>query len=112
MWVNSLTNPTIEPVLRPVMPELLDALSSHLKKNPSFGNAYGILAMKLLAKLSGVNRKYLSRPKILPINEYAEDSLQIKIKFIGNGKKEKKDNEEIKIHEKKDNEDIKMKGKK
>lgn len=56
MWVDSLRTQSIEPILKPVMPELMLALFSHLRPAPYL---HGMLAMKILAKLGGLNRSHL-----------------------------------------------------
>ncbi|KAL9657302.1 hypothetical protein ABK040_011522 [Willaertia magna] len=57
MMVTSLRNESLEPILKPVISELLKALFSHLRPQPY---QYGPLAMKILAKLGGTNRQYMN----------------------------------------------------
>jgi len=80
MWVNTLRTESLEPILRPVMPELLVALFSHLKPQP---HPFGILSMKILAKLGGMNRKYLIQPN-MTFDPHSNDlgSLAVTVQFI------------------------------
>jgi transformation/transcription domain-associated protein len=78
IWVNSLRIESLEPILKPVMPELLNALFSHLKPAPY---QYGNLAMRILAKLGGINRKYIAQPSLMEIHECGEDALTFKVQF-------------------------------
>lgn len=79
-WLESSKPENFEPILKPVMPELLNALFSHLKPNPY---PHGMSAMKILAKLGGINRKYLTEPIVHEINENPDEALFLKIKFNG-----------------------------
>lgn len=97
MWVNTLRTESLEPILRPVMPELLVALFSHLRPIP---HQFGMLSMKILAKLGGMNRfafylcscshhcrKYLTQPSIPDDRDKADAGLKIQINFIHRVKK-------------------------
>lgn len=77
-WLESSKPENFEPILKPVMPELLIALFSHLKPSPY---PHGMSAMKILAKLGGINRKYLTEPIVHEINENPDEALFIKMKF-------------------------------
>lgn len=56
-WVTSLRNESLEAILKPVIPDLLKALFTHLKPQ-HYSN--GSNAMRLLAKLGGTHRQYMS----------------------------------------------------
>ena len=79
LWVTSLRNESLEPILKPVIPDLLKALFTHLKPHPY---PFGSLAMRLLAKLGGTHRQYMS--ELTTVNtKNTTNSLFFNMKFNG-----------------------------
>lgn len=88
-WVDSLKTDVLEPFLKPIMPELLIALFSHLRP-PGPQHQHGVLAMRILAKLGGHNRKYFSQSSCVEIHKNPEEGMQVLINFnTGNETKKK-----------------------
>ncbi|KAG2374407.1 hypothetical protein C9374_010691 [Naegleria lovaniensis] len=80
LWVTSLRNESLEAILKPVIPDLLKALFTHLKPQH---HANGATAMRLLAKLGGTHRQYMSELTSVHTKEYA-NSLFFNINLKGN----------------------------
>uniref|UniRef100_A0A6U0LAK3 Non-specific serine/threonine protein kinase n=1 Tax=Percolomonas cosmopolitus TaxID=63605 RepID=A0A6U0LAK3_9EUKA len=78
LWVKSLRRESIEVLFKPVMPEIIHALFSHLKPAPY---RYGEVAMKILATLGGNNRKFLSNPTVTAHMNDFKDGLNLSIRF-------------------------------
>lgn len=80
LWVTSLRNESLEAILKPVIPDLLKALFTHLKPQH---HANGATAMRLLAKLGGTHRQYMSELTSVNTKEHS-NSLFFNINFKGN----------------------------
>ena len=78
IWLDTLKSDVLEPILEPVMPELIQALLSHLKTQP---HAYGSAAIRILAKLGGKNRRYLTDSLSMDTNERTEEGLKVLVSF-------------------------------
>lgn len=85
LCVDNLTADYLDPIMAPVMPELMAALWSHLKPTP-YSHLHSHTTMRILGKLGGRNRKYLNSAPNLTFQPYADDSSSIDIKLIGTSK--------------------------
>ncbi|EFC49986.1 predicted protein [Naegleria gruberi] len=79
LWVTSLRNESLEAILKPVIPDLLKALFSHLKPPPY---PHGSAVMKLLAKLGGSHRQYMS--ELTSVSVKSPNALFLNINFNSN----------------------------
>ena len=85
LCVDNLTAEYLDPIMAPVIDELMTALWDHLRPNP-YSHYHAHTTMRILGKLGGRNRKFLSGPPQLSFKRYADDECSIDIKFIGSSK--------------------------
>ncbi|KAL8839523.1 MAG: hypothetical protein Q9176_004384 [Flavoplaca citrina] len=85
LCVDNLTAEYLDPIMAPVIDELMTALWDHLRPNP-YSHYHAHTTMRILGKLGGRNRKFLSGPPQLTFKPYADDEPSIDIKFIGSSK--------------------------
>ncbi|KAK5200535.1 transcription-associated protein 1, partial [Cryomyces antarcticus] len=71
--------------MAPVIDELMAALWDHLRPNP-YSHFHAHTTMRILGKLGGRNRKFLSRPPELEYKPYADDESSIDIRVVGSAK--------------------------
>ncbi|KAF2229771.1 hypothetical protein EV356DRAFT_580549 [Viridothelium virens] len=82
LCVDNLTADYLDPIMAPVIDELMAALWRHLRPAP-YTHFHAHTTMRILGKLGGRNRKFLNRPPPLDYKEYADDECSIDIKMIG-----------------------------
>ena len=82
LCVDNLTADYLDPIMAPVIDELMAALWAHLRPQP-YSHFLSHTTMRILGKLGGRNRKFLSRPPSLEYKDYADDECSIDIKMIG-----------------------------
>ncbi|CAO3698502.1 unnamed protein product [Rhizopus microsporus] len=81
---NDNLNPEfLDPVMEPVMHELITSLYKLLRPLPH-NQQYSQIAMRILGKLGGRNRRILSIPPVLDYKEPIEDGLSLEIIFDPN----------------------------
>jgi transformation/transcription domain-associated protein len=85
LCVDNLTADYLDPIMAPVMDELMSALWEHLRPNP-YSHFHAHTTMRILGKLGGRNRKFLNHPPELSWREYADDECSVDVKLIGSNK--------------------------
>ncbi|KAI4146146.1 MAG: hypothetical protein L6R39_003563 [Caloplaca ligustica] len=85
LCVDNLTAEYLDPIMGPVIDELMTALWDHLRPNP-YSHYHAHTTMRILGKLGGRNRKFLNGPPQLTHKPYADDECSIDIKFVGTSK--------------------------
>ncbi|KAL8725777.1 MAG: hypothetical protein Q9166_007142 [cf. Caloplaca sp. 2 TL-2023] len=85
LCVDNLTAEYLDPIMAPVIDELMTALWEHLRPNP-YNHFHAHTTMRILGKLGGRSRKFLNGPPQLTFKSYADDEPSIDIRFIGSSK--------------------------
>lgn len=85
LCVDNLTADYLDPIMAPIMDELMTALWDHLKPNP-YSHFHAHTTMRILGKLGGRNRKFLNHAPQLAFNNSADDDPSIDIRLIGSSK--------------------------
>ncbi|KAL1304180.1 hypothetical protein AAFC00_000604 [Neodothiora populina] len=85
LCVDNLTADYLDPIIAPVIDELMSALWDHLKPQP-YSHFHAHTTMRILGKLGGRNRKFLIQPPPLDYKPYSDDEASYDIKLIGSHK--------------------------
>ncbi|EFE39399.1 hypothetical protein TRV_05919 [Trichophyton verrucosum HKI 0517] len=85
LCVDNLTADYLDPIMAPIMDELMTALWDHLRPNP-YSHFHAHTTMRILGKLGGRNRKFLNHPPELSFQQYSDDTPSMDIKLIGSNK--------------------------
>lgn len=85
LCVDNLTADYLDPIMAPVINDLMSALWDHLRPTP-YNHFHAHSTMRILGKLGGRNRKFLNGPPSLDFRTYADDECSIDIKLIGSMK--------------------------
>ncbi|KAF2021383.1 hypothetical protein BU24DRAFT_487816 [Aaosphaeria arxii CBS 175.79] len=85
LCVDNLTADYLDPIMAPVIDELMAALWEHLKPNP-YSHFHAHTTMRILGKLGGRNRKFITGPPELEYKKFADDRSSIDIRLIGSSK--------------------------
>ena len=85
LCVDNLTAEYLDPIMAPVIDDLMTALWDHLKPNP-YSHFLSHTTMRILGKLGGRNRKFLTGPPELEYKSFADDGCSIDIRLIGSNK--------------------------
>lgn len=85
LCVDNLTADYLDPIMAPIIDELMTALWDHLRPNP-YSHFHAHTTMRILGKLGGRNRKFLNHPPSLSFEQFADDSPSIDVKLIGSNK--------------------------
>jgi transformation/transcription domain-associated protein len=81
---NDNLNPEfLDQIMAPVMKELMDALWSHLRPLP-YSQQHSHIAMRILGKLGGRNRRMLNSPPSLDFEKQIESGVSVEIVFDPN----------------------------
>ena len=83
LCVDNLTSDFLDPILNPVISDLMTALRAHLKPTSAGGTVHAHLVVRILGKLGGRNRQYLSEPTNLNYDVSPEHDPGILIEFNG-----------------------------
>ncbi|KAI1736178.1 FAT domain-containing protein [Xylaria scruposa] len=85
LCVDNLTADYLDPIMAPVIEELMNALFEHLKPHP-YSHFHAHTTMRILGKLGGRNRKFMT--ETLPVNyqRYADDPSSFDMRLIGSKK--------------------------
>ncbi|KAL4904464.1 hypothetical protein BDW74DRAFT_31128 [Aspergillus multicolor] len=86
LCVDNLTADYLDPIMAPIMDELMTALFDHLRPHP-YNHFHAHTTMRILGKLGGRNRKFLSHPPDLTFEQFADDAPSFDIKLIGPSEK-------------------------
>ena len=87
LCVDNLTADYLDPIMAPVIEELMTALFDHLRPNP-YSHFHAHTTMRILGKLGGRNRKFMDGAPGLTFQQYSDDITTIDLKLIG-AKKER-----------------------
>ncbi|PNY27116.1 Transcription-associated protein 1 [Tolypocladium capitatum] len=85
LCVDNLTADYLDPIMAPVIDELMTALFNHLKPHP-YSHFHAHTTMRILGKLGGRNRKFMTGAVPLTYKGYADDSTSFKVRLIGSRK--------------------------
>ncbi|GAB7342824.1 hypothetical protein MBLNU457_g0953t2 [Dothideomycetes sp. NU457] len=85
LCVDNLTADYLDPIVAPVIDELMSALWDHLKPQP-YNHFHSHNTMRILGKLGGRNRKFLTSPPKLDYRPYADDEASFDIRLIGSSR--------------------------
>lgn len=85
LCVDNLTADYLDPIMAPVIDELMAALWEHLRPNP-YSHFHAHTTMRILGKLGGRNRKFLTGPPELVYKSYSDDESSLDIRLIGSTK--------------------------
>ncbi|KAF2646609.1 hypothetical protein P280DRAFT_464812 [Massarina eburnea CBS 473.64] len=85
LCVDNLTADYLDPIMAPVIDELMAALWEHLKPQP-YSHFHAHTTMRILGKLGGRNRKFVTGPPALEFKPYADDQSSVDIRLIGSTK--------------------------
>lgn len=82
LCVDNLTADYLDPIISPVIEDLMAALWDHLKPLP-YNHVHSHTTMRILGKLGGRNRRFLTGPPSLSYKLYADDECSVNIKLHG-----------------------------
>lgn len=82
LCVDNLTADYLDPIMAPVIDDLMAALWDHLKPLP-YNHVHSHTTMRILGKLGGRNRRFLTHPPPLPYKLYADDACSVNVKLHG-----------------------------
>ncbi|KEY73370.1 hypothetical protein S7711_01483 [Stachybotrys chartarum IBT 7711] len=85
LCVDNLTADYLDPIMAPVIDELMTALFDHLRPHP-YSHFHAHTTMRILGKLGGRNRKFMTGAVPLSYKEYADDSSSFDLRLIGSKK--------------------------
>ncbi|PSR77484.1 hypothetical protein BD289DRAFT_398006 [Coniella lustricola] len=85
LCVDNLTADYLDPIMAPVMDELMTALFDHLKPAP-YQHFHAHTTLRILGKLGGRNRKYLTDAVPLDYKPFIDDSPSFDLRLIGSKK--------------------------
>ena len=85
LCVDNLTADYLDPIMAPVMEDLMQALWDHLCPAP-YNHFHSHTTMRILGKLGGRNRKFLTNPPKLEFRPYADDAPSFDVRLIGSTK--------------------------
>jgi transformation/transcription domain-associated protein len=82
LCVDNLTAEYLDPIMAPVINELMTALWNHLRPSP-YSHFFAHTTMRILGKLGGRNRKFLTGSPELSFRTFADDESSIDVKLVG-----------------------------
>ncbi|KAL9093662.1 MAG: hypothetical protein Q9159_000191 [Coniocarpon cinnabarinum] len=82
LCVDNLTADYLDPIMAPVIDDLMAALWSHLKPGP-YNHFHSHTTMRILGKLGGRNRKFLEGPPQLHYEDYSDLPPSVDLKLLG-----------------------------
>lgn len=85
LCIDNLTGDFLDPILKPVLRDLMEALHSHLKPLPG-SHHHAHTTIRILGKLGGRNRRLLDETPHLKYTNYCEDAT-IGVSFSGRPKR-------------------------
>jgi len=85
LCVDNLTADYLDPIMAPVIDDLMTALWDHLRPNP-YSHFHAHTTMRILGKLGGRNRKFLNGPPALTFQKFADDHCSVDIRLVGSSK--------------------------
>ncbi|KAL2760646.1 hypothetical protein ACRALDRAFT_1073586 [Sodiomyces alcalophilus JCM 7366] len=85
LCVDNLTADYLDPIMAPVIDELMTALFDHLRPHP-YSHFHAHTTMRILGKLGGRNRKYITGPQPLDFKDFADDPTTFDVRLVGSKK--------------------------
>lgn len=85
LCVDNLTADYLDPIMAPVVDELMTALFDHLKPAP-YTHFHAHTTLRILGKLGGRNRKYMTDAIPLDYQQFIDDHPSFDLKLIGSKK--------------------------
>ncbi len=85
LCVDNLTADYLDPIMAPVIDEVMTALFDHLRPNP-YSHFHAHTTMRILGKLGGRNRKFMTGTPGLDFKQYSDDRSSIDLKLNGSKK--------------------------
>ncbi|KAH8199804.1 hypothetical protein TruAng_006027 [Truncatella angustata] len=85
LCVDNLTADYLDPIMAPVIEELMNALFEHLKPHP-YSHFHAHTTMRILGKLGGRNRKFMTDALPVTYQRYADDPSSFDMRLIGSKK--------------------------
>ncbi|KAK2759686.1 histone acetylase complex subunit, partial [Colletotrichum kahawae] len=85
LCVDNLTADYLDPIMAPVIDELMTALFDHLKPHP-YSHFHAHTTMRILGKLGGRNRKFMTDAQPLTYKNFADDPTSFDIRLVGSKK--------------------------
>jgi transformation/transcription domain-associated protein len=85
LCVDNLTADYLDPIMAPVIDELMTALFDHLRPNP-YSHFHAHTTMRILGKLGGRNRKFMTRAPELTFQQFSDDRCSFDLRLIGSKK--------------------------
>lgn len=85
LCVDNLTADYLDPIMAPVIDELMTALFDHLRPTP-YSHFHAHTTMRILGKLGGRNRKFMTGAPSLTFQQYSDDVTSFDLKLIGSKK--------------------------
>ncbi|KAI5862854.1 hypothetical protein GGS23DRAFT_569784, partial [Durotheca rogersii] len=82
LCVDNLTADYLDPIMAPVIEDLMNALFEHLKPHP-YSHFHAHTTMRILGKLGGRNRKSMTEPIPVDYQKYADDPSSFDLRLIG-----------------------------
>lgn len=82
LCVDNLTADYLDPIMAPVMDELMTALFDHLKPAP-YTHFHAHTTLRILGKLGGRNRKYMTDALPLDYQQFIDDPSSFDVRLIG-----------------------------
>lgn len=85
LCVDNLTADYLDPIMSPVIDELMTALFDHLKPHP-YSHFHAHTTMRILGKLGGRNRKFMTDALPVDFKQYVDDPSSFDVRLIGSKK--------------------------
>jgi len=85
LCVDNLTADYLDPIMAPVIEELMTALFDHLRPTP-YSHFHAHTTMRILGKLGGRNRKFMTGAPPLNFQQYSDDVTSFDLRLIGSKK--------------------------
>ncbi|TDZ59852.1 Transcription-associated protein 1 [Colletotrichum trifolii] len=85
LCVDNLTADYLDPIMAPVIDELMTALFDHLKPHP-YSHFHAHTTMRILGKLGGRNRKFMTDAQPLQYKSFADDVTSFDLRLMGSKK--------------------------
>ena len=85
LCVDNLTADYLDPIMAPVIDELMTALFDHLKPHP-YTHFHAHTTLRVLGKLGGRNRKFMTGATSVSFRPYADDRSSFDVRLVGSKK--------------------------
>jgi transformation/transcription domain-associated protein len=82
LCVDNLTADYLDPIMAPVIDELMNALFDHLRPHP-YNHFHAHTTMRILGKLGGRNRKFMTEAPELTFEEFSDDPVSFQLRLVG-----------------------------